>query len=173
MICIVIGVSGSGKTTIGRLLARSLGVPFYDADDFHSAANIAKMSSGTPLTDEDRHDWLNALAAGLSAWEGAGGAVLACSALKEPYREKLQAAVAKPVVWIVLEGEKALLAARLKARTGHYMDERLLDSQLATFETPSYGLHLPLRDGDTPDQLVRRIIEYIKAEKPENSTDGH
>ncbi|GAC1588378.1 MAG: hypothetical protein NVS3B25_05010 [Hymenobacter sp.] len=124
------GVSGCGKTTVGRRLARVLSLPFYDADDFHSAANVAKMRAGTPLTDEDRRDWLAALAAGLRRWE-TGGAVLACSALKETYRATLQAAARARLQWVFLDGDPALIAARLRARTGHYMGATLLDSQFA------------------------------------------
>jgi carbohydrate kinase (thermoresistant glucokinase family) len=160
MICIVMGVSGSGKTTIGRQLARALRLPFYDADDFHSAANIEKMRQGTPLTDDDRHDWLAALAAGLGAWEAMEGAVLACSALKEKYRAVLQAAVGKPLIWVVLEGDKQLLAARLRARTDHYMKEQLLDTQLADYESPAYGLHLSIEA--SPEELVRQTLEHLK-----------
>jgi carbohydrate kinase (thermoresistant glucokinase family) len=89
MLIIVMGVSGSGKTTVGRQLAHQLHLRFYDADDFHSERNVEKMRQGTPLTDEDRHDWLAKLAAGLAAWGQAEGAVLACSALKEQYREAI------------------------------------------------------------------------------------
>ncbi|SMB99182.1 gluconate kinase, SKI family [Hymenobacter roseosalivarius DSM 11622] len=167
MICIVIGVSGSGKTTVGRELARALSLPFHDADDFHSAANVEKMRYGTPLTDEDRHDWLAALAAGLSAWEAAGGAVLACSALKEKYRAVLRAAVAHSLTWVVLEGDKELLVARLRARSGHYMKEQLLNSQLADYESPAYGLHLRIEA--TPETLVRQIMAHLEEGKEDNS----
>jgi carbohydrate kinase (thermoresistant glucokinase family) len=156
MIFIVMGVSGSGKTTVGRLLGQALRLPFYDADDFHSAANVEKMRSGTPLTDEDRRDWLATLAANLSVWEAAGGAVLACSALKEQYRTALQAAV--PVQWVVLHGEKDLISARLQARPDHYMGAALLDSQFAAFEKPTYGLHLPV--SSAPQELVSRILSH-------------
>ncbi|SFQ64634.1 gluconokinase [Hymenobacter arizonensis] len=161
MIVVVMGVSGSGKTTVGRRLAQALHLPFHDADDFHSVANVAKMRGGTPLTDDDRTDWLAALAAGLGAWETAGGAVLACSALKERYRAVLQGTVAAPICWVVLHGEKELLAARLQDRPGHYMGAALLDSQLAALEVPAYGLHLPI--GAAPDALVADALAYLKA----------
>jgi carbohydrate kinase (thermoresistant glucokinase family) len=143
---------------VGRLLARALGLPFHDADDFHPPANVAKMRGGTPLTDEDRHGWLAALAAGLGSWEAAGGAVLACSALKERYRAVLQAAVAASISWVVLHGEKEVIAARLRARPGHYMGAGLLDSQLAAFEKPAYGLHLPI--SSPPEELVQEILAH-------------
>lgn len=157
------GVAGAGKTTVGRQLAGALGRPFYDADDFHPAANVAKMRGGTPLTDEDRRDWLAALAAGLREWAAAGGAVLACSALKESYRAGLQAATPTPLRWVILDGEPALIAARLRARPGHYMGAGLLDSQLAAFEKPAYGLHLPI--GAPPAALVAQILAYMKTEE--------
>lgn len=162
MIIIVMGVSGSGKTTVGRQVAQALHLPFHDADDFHSAANVAKMRSGTPLTDEDRHDWLAALATGLRAWAPAGGAVLACSALKEQYRTVLQAAVPEPIRWVVLHGQKEVIAARLRARPGHYMGAGLLDSQFAAFENPAYGLHLPV--SDSPEELVAQVLAHLGAE---------
>jgi gluconokinase len=156
MVFIVMGVSGCGKTTVGWLLSRALNLPFHDADNFHSEANVEKMRRGTPLTDEDRRDWLAALAAGLQGWERADGAVLACSALKERYRGVLQAAVAAPIRWVVLEGDRELIAARLGSRLGHYMGAVMLDSQLATFENPAYGLHLPIHLA--PEELVARIL---------------
>lgn len=165
MICIVMGVSGSGKTTVGRELAHALRLPFYDADDFHSVANVEKMRHGTPLTDEDRHDWLTALAAGIGRWTSAGGAVLACSALKEKYRAVLQEAAARALVWVVLEGSKELLLSRLRARSGHYMKEDLLQSQLAAYEVPAYGLHLNIEA--SPEELVRQVVQYLEV----NSSD--
>ncbi len=153
------GVSGCGKTTVGRLLAARLGLPFYDADDFHSAANIAKMHGGTPLTDADRHDWLATLAADLGTWEQASGAVLACSALKESYRQTLQAGVQGPISWVFLDGTPELLRARIGARDGHFMGADMLDSQLATLEKPTYGLRLSIEA--TPEELVAQIMEQL------------
>ncbi|UOQ64570.1 gluconokinase [Hymenobacter volaticus] len=155
---IVMGVSGSGKTTIGRLLAKQLGLPFHDADDFHSPANIAKMSNGIPLTDADRQGWLADLAAGIGEWEKAGGAVLACSALKETYRQTLQAGAQLPLRWAFLDGSRELLQSRLLGRKNHYMSASLLDSQLATLEKPTYALQLPLA-GQQPQDIVNKIID--------------
>lgn len=163
MIYIVMGVSGTGKTTVGRLLARQLHLPFHDADDFHSAANVEKMSHGTPLTDDDRRDWLAAMAEGLSKWQQADGAVLACSALKERYRATLQAAVSTPINWVILEGDKELIASRIRSRSGHYMDEQMLDSQLADLESPAYGLHLSI--SATPEELVAQVLASLPKEK--------
>ena len=156
MLIIIMGVSGCGKSTVGEQLALRLGLPFYDADDFHSAANIAKMSHGTPLTDEDRHDWLATLAADLGNWESAGGAVLACSALKETYRTTLQSGVESAIHWVFLDGSRELLLERMSGRQGHYMRPDMLDSQLATLERPAYALCLSITA--TPAELVRQIV---------------
>lgn len=154
------GVSGSGKTTVGELLAQHLGLPFYDGDDFHPAANVAKMAAGHPLTDEDRAGWLATLAADLQPWEAAGGAVLACSALKESYRQTLQAGASLPLTWVFLDTDPAVLRQRLEARQGHYMKASMLESQLETLEKPTYGLHL------TDDVPVETLVEQIVAQLP-------
>ncbi|QKG58826.1 gluconokinase [Hymenobacter sp. BRD128] len=153
------GVSGCGKTTVGELLARRLGRPFYDGDDFHSAANVAKMAAGTPLTDADRADWLATLAKDFGQWEVAGGAVVACSALKESYRQTLQAGASLPIQWVLLDGDPAVLRARIANRLGHYMKANMLASQLATLERPAYGLKLNIED--TPEQLVQQILDQL------------
>lgn len=135
-ILILMGVAGSGKTTVGHLLAGSLGWNFTDADDLHSPANIAKLSAGIPLTDADRAPWLASLRAHIDAQLAAGvPTVVACSALKESYRTQL---VADPelVKLVHLRGTREQLAARLGARSGHFAPPALLDSQLATLETP-------------------------------------
>ena len=132
MILVVMGVSGVGKTTIGRLVADRLGWRFIDADDHHPAANVAKMAAGTPLEDTDRWPWLDALNEILRKERDA---VLACSALKESYRKRLLAGLAETRV-VFLEGSKALIASRLAARKHRYMPASLLDSQFATLEPP-------------------------------------
>jgi gluconokinase len=160
---IVMGVSGCGKTTVGELFAKKLNLPFYDADDFHSQANIDKMAHGTPLTDDDRRDWLNTLATKLGEWERAGGAVLACSALKEKYRTTLQSESMEPLHWIFLDGPKELLLERIGGRKGHYMHSNMLDSQLATLERPAYALRLSITH--TPAELVGEILGALQADK--------
>ncbi|MBO0357992.1 gluconokinase [Hymenobacter sp. BT186] len=155
---IVMGVSGSGKTTIGRLLAEKLALAFHDADDFHSAANIEKMGAGIPLTDADRKDWLAAMADAIGNWENSGGAVLACSALKEKYRQTLQGGARHPLQWVYLDGSRKLLHDRLEARKGHYMGADMLDSQLDTLEEPAYGIHVKLQQNQTPDEVVQEIM---------------
>ena len=129
---IVMGVSGCGKTTIGDLVARELGVPFLDGDSLHPVENVAKMAAGTPLTDEDRWPWLAAVGTGL-ANAGDGGLVLACSALRRSYRDAIRAQ-SPDTVFLHLHGSKEVLRARTEGRTGHFMPPALLDSQLATLE---------------------------------------
>ncbi|MET0263606.1 MAG: gluconokinase, GntK/IdnK-type [Rariglobus sp.] len=154
-VLLIMGVAGSGKSTVGRQLAETLGWGFTDADDLHPPANIAKISAAVPLTDEDRAPWLAALRAHIDACLSAReNTVLACSALKESYRELL---VADPgcVKLIYLKGTPALLAERLGARAGHFAPPALLTSQLATLEEPRHALTLDV--AQPPDALVTAI----------------
>ncbi|MFD5626880.1 gluconokinase [Streptomyces sp. NPDC127072] len=131
-VVVIMGVSGTGKTTIGPLLAARLGVPYAEGDDFHPPANIAKMSAGTPLTDDDRWPWLDAI--GRWAHERAGlGGVVSSSALKRAYRDRLRA-VAPDAVFVHLTGDRALIEERMTQRQGHFMPAALLDSQFATLQ---------------------------------------
>jgi carbohydrate kinase (thermoresistant glucokinase family) len=157
MVYIVMGVSGSGKTTIGQLLAQRLGVPFYDADDFHSAANVSKMQHGAPLTDEDREDWLQILAKEIEKWNSDGGAVLACSALKEKYRRVLCSQAPRNIEWIFLKGEKDVIKERLLDRKGHFMNAGLLDSQFQILEEPAYGIVISIEY--SPEAAVELILQ--------------
>jgi len=148
MIVIVMGVSGSGKSVVGRALADDLGWPFLDADDFHPAANVAKMASGTPLTDADRWPWLDTLAAKAHAVSEAGGdVVLACSALRATYRDRIASGArhADEVRFVHLKGDRATIAARLAPRQHRYMPATLLDSQFATLEEPADALVVDVR----------------------------
>jgi gluconokinase len=155
MIVIVMGVTGAGKTTVGRLLATELGAEFIDADDYHPPANVAKMRSGTPLDDTDRAPWLARLNAMLGERESAGrGVVLACSPLKAAYRCKLVEGLTK-VRLVHLTGSESLLRERLDARHGHYMNPRLLDSQLATLEEPGDAITIDIFQ--SPAEMVRAI----------------
>lgn len=131
-VVVVMGVAGTGKTTVGPLVADALGVPYAEGDDFHPPANIAKMSGGVPLDDADREPWLDAIGAWARGRAGKGG-VVSCSALKRAYRDRLRAA-APGVVFLHLTGSRELIAARMAARKGHFMTTRLLDSQFATLE---------------------------------------
>ena len=154
------GVSGCGKTSIGEKLAAALGVPFIEGDAFHSQANIAKMTAGTALTDEDRREWLLILRDKLAAREG--GAVLSCSSLKRAYRDLLRSA-GGDVRFAHLAGDRALLLERVSNRPGHYMPPSLLDSQLSTLEPlqpDETGITLDIRD--TQEQLVAHILASVR-----------
>jgi gluconokinase len=131
-VVVVMGVAGTGKTTVGPLLAARLGVPYAEGDDFHPQANIDKMSAGTPLTDEDRLPWLDAIGDWAQRRAGLGG-VVSCSALKRSYRDRLRAA-APGIVFVHLSGDRALIEERMSRRTGHFMPTTLLDSQFATLQ---------------------------------------
>ena len=135
MIIVLMGVCGAGKTKVGQTLASSLDWPFYDADQFHPPANVAKMSAGTPLSDDDRWPWLDRIADELRAILAKGGhAVLACSALKQAYRDRL--ARAGDVRFVYLKGDLETIAARLATRKHEYMPASLLPSQFAALEEP-------------------------------------
>jgi gluconokinase len=154
MIVIVMGVVGAGKTTIGRLLAEQLGWTFADADDFHPPANVEKIRRGIPLTDDDRHPWLESLRGAIAKWIGAEtNAVLACSALKRSYRELLSAG--PEVRFVFLKGEASLIAARLRARHGHFADEKILASQLADLEEPEGAVLVDI--AQTPPEIVAEV----------------
>jgi gluconokinase len=130
------GVAGVGKTTVGDALARALGVDFVEGDDYHPAANVQKMAAGTPLTDADRAGWLQSIGERIARAKREGrGLVVTCSALKRAYRDTLRAQAAD-VHFILLRGPRALIAARLASRRGHFMPTSLLESQFATLEEP-------------------------------------
>jgi gluconokinase len=161
MIVVVAGVSGSGKTTVGRRLAERLGLPFRDADGFHSPANVEKMRAGSPLTDADRAPWLSALREWIAGWSGAGAdAVLACSALKRAYRDALAGGL-PDVRFAILEVPGKILRERLENRTGHFMPSALLESQLTALEAPGPGENAALVDASG---TVERTVESIRRE---------
>jgi len=157
VIIIIFGVSGAGKTTVGKLLARELGWRFIEADDFHPAANIEKMRSGHPLTDDDRWPWLERLRDQIRQSLAAGeNAVLACSALKRAYRDRLQAS--EHVKFVFLRGDYALVEKQLHSRRGHFMNPDLLQSQFDDLEEPEPDEHvLTIEVGHTPEEIVDRI----------------
>ncbi|MDT0676948.1 NADP-dependent phosphogluconate dehydrogenase [Autumnicola musiva] len=160
---IVMGVSGVGKTTIGKLLAEELGLKFYDADDFHPGINREKMKNGIALKDEDREEWLETLASNILEWEKNSGAVLACSALKEEYRKQLQSVPKQNITWIFLHSEYDVIHKRLSARKDHYFKPELLRSQFDTLEMPKYGFHINV------DGSVEEIMAAILAKLQGNS----
>ncbi|HET7198735.1 MAG TPA: gluconokinase [Burkholderiales bacterium] len=155
MIVLLMGVSGAGKTTIGRLLAERLGAPFIEGDDYHPPANVAKMARGVPLEDEDRWPWLDRLNELLREHPRA---VLACSALKESYRARLLAGIPDARI-VLLHGDKALIAARVAARRHRYMPASLLDSQFAILEPPQDAIVIDVsRDpASCADQIARAL----------------
>ena len=157
MIVIVFGVSGAGKTTIGKMLADQLGWTFYEADDFHPRASIEKMQSGRPLTDEDRWPWLERLHCQITSSISANeNAVLACSALKRAYRERLR--VSADVKFVFLRGDCALIENQLQGRRGHFMNPALLKSQFTDLEEPASDKDaLTIELGRSPKKLVEEI----------------
>jgi gluconokinase len=149
VIILLMGVSGVGKTAVGQALAQQLGWRFADADDFHSAANVAKMRAGIPLDDADRAPWLQSLHGAIAGWIAAKeSVVLACSALKESYRRQLL--VGPEVKLVYLHGNFELLSQRLKARHGHYMNPNLLRSQFETLEAPTEAITVDV-SGTVPE----------------------
>ncbi|MCC6194862.1 MAG: gluconokinase [Burkholderiales bacterium] len=156
MILVVMGVSGCGKSTVGEALAASLGWPFLDADDFHPQGNVAKMAAGQPLDDGDRWPWLDRIADELRAILARGGhAVLACSALKQAYRDRLQRAGDVRIVY--LQGDQATIAARLSQRQHKYMPASLLPSQFAALEAPRDALVVDIREAvDAQVRFIRK-----------------
>ncbi len=163
MIVVVAGIAGSGKTTIGSLLSRELGWEFEDGDDLHPAANIAKMKAGHPLTDEDRRPWLAAVAAWIDQCAAAGrSGVIACSALKRSYRDRLlDGRPELRMIFLEVIGRDAL-AARLKGRHGHFFRPEMLDSQLAAVEPPIPAERVIVVDDDNPPaDVVREIIQRL------------
>ncbi|MER7818638.1 gluconokinase [Streptomyces sp. NPDC096153] len=160
-VVVVMGVAGTGKTTIGPLVAAALGVPYAEGDDFHPADNIAKMSAGIPLDDADREPWLDAIGRWAHGRAGLGG-VVSCSALKRIYRDRLRAA-APDVEFLHLTGDRALIERRMAERKGHFMPTALLDSQFATLQ--------PLQDDEagvavdvsgSPQEITERAVAALR-----------
>jgi carbohydrate kinase (thermoresistant glucokinase family) len=165
MVVVIFGVAGAGKTTVGELLARELGWKFYDADDFHSRANINKMRSGQALTDADREPWLTRLSELIEQTLAANeNAVLACSALKKKYRDHLR--VSSKVNFIFLRGSRDRIEEQLKNRRGHYFDPKLLDTQFADLEEPTPDEKVvTVNLGRSPSDVVAEIIEKLQLGK--------
>jgi carbohydrate kinase (thermoresistant glucokinase family) len=159
MVYILIGVSGCGKTTIGRILSERLAIKFYDADDFHSHNNITKMKKLIPLDDVDRIPWLLKVAEHIAEWNRDEDAVLACSALKEKYRQILSWNGKEKVVFIYLEGNKNIILERMKKRKKHFFSLELLESQFNTLEIPLNGITVQI--DKTPEEICTEIINKI------------
>jgi gluconokinase len=156
MIVLVMGVSGSGKSTIGQALAETMGADFLEADSFHSSANVDKMARGIPLEDSDRWPWLEAIGRALDhAIAREKRVVLACSALKQAYRDRLLGKAGRCGVTVFLNGDPSLIAARMSGRQGHYMPAALLPSQLATLEPPEDAIVVDI--AKSPDAILGEI----------------
>lgn len=167
---VVKGVSGSGKSLIGKGIAEALGLLFIEGDQLHPRANVDKMSAGIALTDDDRWPWLDRVGDELRREAGSnGGAIAACSALKRAYRDRLRGEDGPSLRFVFLAGSRALLAERMGARKHHFMPSSLLDSQLATLEDPigEPGV-ATLSVDDTPDRIVTKAVEWLQAR-----TQGH
>ncbi len=170
MIVVLMGVSGSGKTTLGTLLAERMGVVFADADDYHPEANKVKMASGQALNDIDREPWLDRLNGLMRGWFDAGqGGVLACSALKESYRQTLSAGMPDGAVqFVLLDGSPELIGMRLAMRKHEFMNAGLLDSQLKTLEKPEDGYAVV--NDRAPAAVVDEILTHLGLQGNEKAT---
>jgi gluconokinase len=158
MIAIVMGVTGSGKTSVGRLLAEQLGWEFADADDFHPPANVEKMGCGIPLDDEDRRPWLQRLRTQIVSWiNNTRNGVMACSALKRSYRQELS--VGPEVRFVYLKGSPELITGRLRTRQGHFADEKILAGQFADLEEPDGAITVDI--AQTPEVIAAEIREKL------------
>lgn len=162
-VIVVMGVAGTGKTTVGRLLAAALGVPYAEGDAFHPAANVARMSAGIPLDDADRWPWLDAVGAWMRERGAPGGGVVAASCLKRAYRDRLRSAAPGGAVFVHLTGERALVEGRMAARTGHFMPASLLDSQFAVLEplqADEPGIAVDV--AGTPREITERALAALR-----------
>ncbi len=159
---IVMGVAGCGKTSVGKAIAGHLAMPFRDADEFHPKANIDKMSAGIPLTDTDRWPWLDAIGKALA--DSNGRLIVACSALKRSYRDRLTRAAGRPVIFLWLDGSYATILQRMDRRKHHFMPASLLKSQFATLEPPAPD-ELAVRVSAEPprDQVVATALAALPA----------
>jgi gluconokinase len=156
---VVMGVASCGKTTLGEALAARLNIPFVEGDKLHSPGSVAKMSKGVPLTDDDRWPWLGRVGETLA---GSGGAIASCSALKKIYRDHITEKAGRPVAFLLLHGDKALLQKRIARRKGHFMPASLLDSQLATLEIPGVDENSVIVDIALPlEAQVQQAVKFL------------
>jgi carbohydrate kinase (thermoresistant glucokinase family) len=155
----IMGVSGSGKTTIGKKLAAKTGLPFFDGDDFHSPANKEKMNRSIPLTDEDRKGWLMQMNQAAKEQAKLAGAIFGCSALKDKYRVILSSGIAIPLYWVFLQGNFELIKERMDKRKDHFMPPALLSSQFDALEIPNDCIKIDI--SKSPNEIVDTIISQI------------
>jgi gluconokinase len=163
---VVMGVSGCGKSSMGEALSSRLGLPFIEGDALHPETNIAKMSAGIPLTDEDRWPWLETVGSVLREYRETGGAIVACSALKKAYRDALRQAAGGELVFVFMSGSRALLEDRMRVRSGHFMPASLLDSQLATLESPGRDEDAIVVDCAEPLESAANRVAATVSEPP-------
>lgn len=159
-VIIIMGVSGSGKTTVGKMLAEKTGYEFYDADDFHPQANVDKMRAGIPLTDEDRRPWLATMNNFAKEKVKTGNVILTCSALKEMYRQQLGKGIENYCCWVFLKGSYDVILHRLQHRQEHYMPASLLQSQFDALEEPKGAMVADI--SEKPGAIVKQIIKAIQ-----------
>lgn len=153
----IMGVSGSGKSTVGKMLADELNCLFFDGDDMHPASNVAKMKSGQALNDEDRKPWLADLSKLATEHVKLNSVVIVCSALKEKYRKLLQNDIGEHCEWVYLKGNSETILKRMQNRDGHFMPASLLDSQFDTLEEPDYGIHVNI--DNSPKDIIKFILQ--------------
>lgn len=157
------GVSGCGKTIIGQMLSKQLGLPFFDGDRFHPASNVNKMRSGIPLNDHDREPWLQTLSNHIFEQEERGGSILACSALKRSYRDILDKKKETKVIFVHLKGSAELISRRMSKRNGHFMPLKLLTTQFEALEEPRGGITISI--DQSPQSVVEEIVSKIRVPK--------
>lgn len=160
---ILMGVSGCGKSSVGAGLSQRLGIPYRDGDDLHPAANVEKMRAGHPLNDDDRWPWLDRVAAVLAV---DAPVIVGCSALRRAYRDRIRAGAGGPVQFVHLTGSRAVIAARMAARKGHYMPPTLLDSQFATLEPPGPDEAIRMDVDQSLTRLISQILAVLKGPVP-------
>ena len=156
---VVMGVSGCGKSSVGEAMAGLLGIPYFDGDDLHPTGNVAKMAAGMPLTDEDRGPWLDRVAAVLAEQ---APVIVGCSALKRAYRDRIRAGAGGPVRFVHLAGSRAVIEARMAARTGHFMPAALLDSQFAALEPPGRDEAITLDVAAPVEEIAARAVAWLR-----------